>query len=397
MTAWHPQLYQRLGRDAGVDATILANALATADQLRAVSPGLPPVFTLAHLAQQAGVEYDFLRRIVERSPYETYRVFRIRKRSAHPNERRYRHIAVPSSSLLKAQRWITHAILSKATPHSSSVAFSKGDTLLAATEPHCGSRWLIKMDVRNFFESINEITAFRVFRSLGYQPLISLEMARICTRLGGWSRRRATERWRVQNWRADDWRWSEIEAYQVYRADHGPVLGHLPQGAPTSPMLANLAMRAFDAGASEIARKYGLIYTRYADDLTFSTTDTAFTRNRCSQVIGRVYGLMGSVGLSPNVTKTRVTPPGSRKIVLGLLVDGDRPRLTREFRALMRRHLYYVRRPDIGPVQHARARGFVSVAGFRNHVRGLATFARQVDKAFGEACLRSLDEVAWPI
>jgi len=391
MTAWRPQLYERQGRDAGVELTVLAHALATAEELRKVSSNLPPVFTLAHLAHQAGVDYGVLRRIAERSPHEPYRVFRIRKRAAHPNERRYRHIAIPSANLMKAQRWITQAILSKATPHPASVAFSKGDTLVAAASPHCGCRWLIKMDVRNFFESINEIAAFRVFRSLGYQPLISLEMARICTRLAGWSGRRATDRWRV------DLRWTVIEAYQAYRVDPGPLLGHLPQGAPTSPMLANLAMRAFDAEASQIARRHGMIYTRYADDLTFSTTDAAFSGARCSRVIGEVYGLMGEVGLSPNVTKTRVTPPGSRKIVLGLLVDGDQPRLTRDFRALMRQHLYYLQKPDVGPVRHAKSRGFASVGGLRNHLRGLATFARQIDKVYGEACLRAMDDVPWPI
>lgn len=397
MSAWRPQLYEKIGRDRGVEPTTLANALATADLLRSVNPDLPPVFTLAHLAHQVDLGYGVLRGLAARSPYEPYRVFRIRKRASYPNERRFRVIAVPSADLLKAQRWITQAILSKVVPHTASVAFSKGNSLLAAAEPHCGCRWLIKMDVRNFFESINEIAAFRVFRSLGYQPLISLEMARICTRLGGYSRQRSSARWRVHSWSGDDWRWPEIEAYQVYRADFGPELGHLPQGAPTSPMLANLAMRAFDAEVSGIARKQGLIYTRYADDLTFSTANTAFSAARCSQVIGQVYGVMGKVGLSPNVTKTRVTPPGSRKVVLGLLVDRDRPRLKREFRALMRQHLHFLQRPDIGPVRHARARGFVSVAGLRNHVRGLATFARQIDPAYGEGLLRALDDVPWPI
>jgi hypothetical protein len=394
MSGWRPQLYEQQGRAQGVDPAVLTNAMATASLL--APPGLPPVFTLAHLALLAGVDYGVLRRVAERSPNEGYKVFRIRKRAAHRGEQRYRHIAVPSPGLMKAQRWITQAILSKAAAHSASVAFSKGDTLIAAAAPHCGCRSLIKMDVRNFFESINEIAAYRVFRSLGYQPLISLEMARISTRLAGPSRRRSTDRWRVRTWAVSDYRWSEIEAYQVYRSDHGPLLGHLPQGAPTSPMLANLAMCAFDAKASDIARQNGMIYTRYADDLSFSTSQN-MTKADCSRVIGKIYKLMGSIGLSPNVTKTRVSPPGARKIVLGLLVDGAKPRLSRDFRALMRLHLHYLQKADVGPVRHARARGFVSVAGFRNHLRGLATYARQIDVRYGEALLRDLDKVDWPI
>ncbi|MFT4935960.1 MAG: RNA-directed DNA polymerase [Pseudoalteromonas distincta] len=394
MAAWRPQLYERQGNAAGVDPVVLTNAIATADLL--TTPALPPVFTLAHLAQQAGVDYGALRKVAGRSPNEGYRVFRIRKRPAHDGERRYRHIAVPSANLMKVQRWITQAILSKAAAHSASVAFSKGDTLVAAAAPHCGAKWLIKMDVRNFFESINEIAAYRVFRSLGYQPLISLEMARICTRLAGFSVRRSTDRWRVKFWRGRGWRWSEIEAYQVYRAAWEPKLGHLPQGAPTSPMLANLVMRDFDAKATEIARSYGMTYTRYADDLSFSTRG-AFSKAECSRLVSKIYRLMGRVGLSPNVTKTRISPPGARKIVLGLLVDGPAPRLSREFRALMRLHLHYLQKKEVGPAAHARVRGFVSVAGFRNHLQGLATYARQIDEAYGDALLRDLDKVDWPI
>ena len=394
MTGWRPQLYEQQGRAQGIDAVVLANAVATASQLKI--PGLPPVFTLAHLARQAGVDYGALRRVAERSRNEGYRVFRIRKRPAHAGEQRYRHIAVPSPQLMKAQRWITQAILSKATPHSASVAFSKGDKLVDAAAPHCGCKWLIKMDVRNFFESINEIAVYRVFRSLGYQPLVSLEMARISTRLAGWSARRATDRWRVNVWRDMGRRWSEIEAYQAFRDDPGPLLGHLPQGAPTSPMLANLAMREFDAKAAAIARQNGMVYTRYADDLSLST-DQAMTKADCSRVIGKIYKLMGSIGLSPNVTKTRVSPPGARKIVLGLLVDGAKPRLSREFRALMRLHLHYLLKKEVGPVRHAKARGFASIAGLRNHLRGLATYARQIDLAYGDRLLRALDTVDWPV
>jgi RNA-directed DNA polymerase len=394
MTAWRPQHYERQGRDQDVDPAVLANALASADQILAANARLTPVFTLAHLAHLTDTEYGVLRGIAERSPNEAYRLFRIRKRPSHAGETRFRTIAVPSTRLLKVQRWITQSILKEVAPHSASVAFSKGDTIYRAAESHCGCAWLIKMDVRNFFESISEISVYRVFRSLGYQPLVSLEMARLCTRMGAYSRRRSSD-----HWRARSWQWSTIKAYEVYRrADaYGPSIGHLPQGAPTSPMLANLAMRKFDAAVTAVAKRYGLIYTRYADDLTFSTSDKTFSRKRCSAVIDDVYRQMERADLSPNITKTKVSSPGSRKIVLGLLVNGPKPRLTREFRALMRQHLHYLLRADVGPVQHARARGFISVVGFRNHLTGLATYARQIDEAYGDGLLRALDAVAWPL
>jgi RNA-directed DNA polymerase len=71
------------------------------------------------------------------------------------------------------------------------------------------------------------------------------------------------------------------------------------------------------------------------------------------------------------VTKTRVAPPGSRKVVLGLLVDGPEPHLPRDFKAIMRQHIHYLTRTDIGPSLHAKACGFASIAGLKHHVHGL--------------------------
>jgi RNA-directed DNA polymerase len=95
---------------------------------------------------------------------------------------------------------------------------------------------------------------------------------------------------------------------------------------------------------------------------------------------------MGRIGLSPNLTKTQVLPPGARKIMLGLLVDGKIPRLTREFRACLRQHIYFLTHPDIGPARHAGRRQFASVMGLRNHVYGLISYARMIDPAFADQC-----------
>jgi RNA-directed DNA polymerase len=293
---------------------------------------------------------------------------------------------------LQVQRWITQFILGEARPHSSSVAYSKGDTLFAAVYPHCGARWLIKLDVVNFFESISEIAVYRVFESLGYQPLVSLELARLCTRLGNATALKTRARW----W-ARTWEHTVIKAYQVWRNDFGPTIGHLPQGAPTSPMLANLASREFDSLVAAIADRHALIYTRYADDLTLSSRSLNFNRDVASKVIGEVYSAMALVGLSPNVTKTRLNPPGTRSIVLGLLVDGPKPRLPREFKNNMRQHIYYLNHPDVGPLDHARARNFKSVTGMRNYLEGLVSFALQIEPDYGLKCKRAIRKVKWPI
>ena len=67
-------------------------------------------------------------------------------------------------------------------------------------------------------------------------------------------------------------------------------------------MLANLAGPEMDRTISEVAKENGLVYTRYADDITLSTRRKDFGRQRCQQVIGNVYETMATVGLLPNIT-----------------------------------------------------------------------------------------------
>ena len=364
---------------------MIAHALATADVIQGVNPNLPPVFSLRHLAHLADTDYGLLRTIASRVHDEPYRLFRIRKRPSYDGEVRYRVIAVPDPGLKKTQRWIAQSILSHMRPHPASVAFSKGNRLVDAVRPHCGARWIVEMDIRNFFESVTEISVYRIFHSLGYQPLVALEMARICTRLGSPTPARRKPHWLSHH------HYDTISSYNVGR------LGHLPQGAPTSPMLANLAVQAFDQSIEEIARHFGVIYTRYADDLTFSTDDRGFDRGSCRLLIGQTSFVMGRHGFSPNITKTSILTPGSRKLVLGLLVDGQAPRLTREFREKMRQHLYYLSAEGAGPSAHARHLGFAAIRGLKNHVYGLAMFARQIELAYGEECLKRLNMVEWPV
>ena len=248
---------------------------------------------------------------------------------------------------------------------------------------------MIKIDIRDFFESITEIDVYRVFRERGYQPLVALEIGRICTRLrdkhrdlGSWVSRRRHSRHFIY---ARD---------RTYPRTH---LGVLPQGAPTSPMLANHAVHGLDAKLTGIASEYGLTYSRYADDLTFSTKDKSFGRARAHDVIGQIYRTLGKRGLSPNRAKTVIASPGARKIVLGLLVDGPKPRLTREFRSRLRMHLHYVADPKHGPRQHAKARGFSSVEGLRQHLLGLIAFAGQIDAVYADRCRAQMRQANWNV
>ena len=101
-------------------------------------------------------------------------------------------------------------------------------------------------------------------------------------------------------------------------------------------MLANLAMREADVLLTALSNRYGLTYTRYADDLTFSTGAPEFQRDDARKAVYEIYGILRRFGLAPNLTKTAIGSPRSRKIVLGLQVDQNEPRLTRAFKMKMR-------------------------------------------------------------
>lgn len=372
---WSSQHYRFGAKEHGLSNEIIEAAI---EQAAAVVDGpyhLPAILTLGHLAVRTGVRYLALRELVAGTYRQPYRHFNIRKRVDHPNmTARYRQISVPTPDLYRVQRWIAVHILRSVPVHGASHAFSPGSNIVRCAEKHCRAKWMVKLDIQDFFGGISEIQAYRVFLSLGYQPLISFEMARLCT-----YRPRldipvayVSQRFKSQSGRVKK-RDRVIESY------NHPYMGNLPQGAPSSPMLANLAMRDIDDQITSIANNFGLLYTRYSDDLTFSTRKD-FDRQQASLLIQQVAKLLFKRGLILNSQKTAVIPPGARKVVLGLLVDGDVPRLTRPFKDRIRQHLYYLEK--LGPDQHVTARGFDSVGGFFRHLRGLIDFAHMVEPQY---------------
>lgn len=391
MSVWRAQPYVNAGRRAGADPVALAHAVRYGQSIVRHNASLVPIFTLKHLAVLSGTAYGVLRAIVSRdapsAKDQPYRIFRIRKRIAKTGEaQRLRTICVPSPMLLRVQRYIHERILVHLPVHPASIAYNPGRVMVEDVAVHCGCQWLIKVDIKNFFEAIPEQVVYRVFRGAGYPALISFEMARLCTRV---PMPFALER--PFNYAPNRSERYSITSYSKY------LQGSLPQGSPSSPLLANLCSRALDERIEELALRHGLVYTRYADDIALSSEDKSFGRGHARHIIRKLYAIMRDCGFAPNLAKTIVVPPGGRKVLLGLYVDTDRPRLSREFRAKLEQHLHFCLRPDVGAVAHSKRRGFDAVLGFRNHVRGLIAYAIQVDPDYGEKRLTDFNKVVWPL
>ncbi len=273
-------------------------------------------------------------------------------------------------------------ILSKISCSPFSFAFNKGQSIVECAEQHLGCTWLIKLDLRHFFESLSEIQVYRVFSSIGYDNLLAFEMARLTTKVS----KATSGKYKKANWISKFP--SPIEAYEDHR------IGHLPQGAATSPKLSNIIMRDLDYEISEAVKNYNMTFTRYADDIAFSTNSSDFNRAKCLEIIRKVYSLLPKYGLRPNPQKAKIIPPGSRKNVLGLLVNSDKVCLSKSFKNRLECHLYFCNKD---PLAHSNHRGFDSVLGLKNYIRGLLSYAEQVDSSYKDKILDKYGEPSWPI
>lgn len=387
MIAWSPQHYIDVGNDRGIDAAVLNNAVDYGKAIISANSKLPVIFSLGHLAYLTDTNYGFLRQVVSRSNLAThYRTFRIRKRSSRAGSPSYRIISVPDPRLMYVQRWIASRILTSVDAHQASTAFARKCNIVDAASRHCKARWLIKLDVRDFFHSISERPVYSTFIKLGYQPLVAFELSRLCTRQVDSSSASEKKRWQSRGWR-----------YKTIKSYATNTVGHLPQGAPTSPMLSNLVARDFDEAVYRVASEHGVRYSRYADDIILSAHSPEFNYPDAKSLLRSVQALLVQHGFFPNRAKTTIVGPGCRRVVLGLLVDGERPRLTKKFRASLRMHLHFLLHKEVGPVKHANARGFDAVGGLRNHIEGLLAFAGQVEPEFAMKLKAEFNQVEWPI
>jgi RNA-directed DNA polymerase len=384
MKNWHSQRYKNKGKSLKISDDIIQNAVSIAENVIQHNKEILPIFTLAHLAKQSATKLRTLDILVTRQRLKpdvpNYRVFSIRKNS--PKNKEKRIICIPCKELYNIQSFINQNILVYLNSHKAVVSYKKGSKIYEAAEHHCESKWLIKIDLKDFFDSINEVHVYRVYRNIGYSPLLSLQMAKLCTRI-------------IPNRKINISKMvNESKVYSLEKYVH-PHIGSLPQGSPSSPILSNLVGKNMDKDIEYISREYNIIYTRYSDDLFLSTSDKDMSRAKCEELVYKVYNIVKSHGFEPNLAKTKIIPPGARKVVLGLIVNGEEPKLSKSYKSNLLQHLHFCTRVDVGPNKHAKHKNFDSVIGFRNHLKGLISYAIQIDSKFGNKALTQFNKVQW--
>lgn len=239
-----------------------------------------------------------------------------------------RIIYIPCEELKAKQRYFLNAI--------KWVYPYKTDTLISA-KIHAGKKWILKMDIKDFYNSVpyNQI-----------QNVIN----RVCQRLN-------------QNENA-------LFYLLLVTLD-----GKLPTGAPTSAHIANACLKPLDNEILRICSLYGIDYTRYVDDLTFS----AYSKEALNTIEQRVKAILKQNNYEVNHKKTKYISSNKQQNILGLVVNDYKVRLPKDFKRTIRAmlHGYVIRNLDYLPTDSK----YLAVCS-ENQLVGYISYVKHVDYAY---------------
>lgn len=300
---------------------------------------LPALRTRADVAKLVGVEESELDALMRpgTGSGSGYVDFEVPKRSGG-----VRRISAPRQRLKEVQRALLDQVLARMTPHPAAHGFIEGRSTVSNAEPHVGATAVVRVDLEDFFPTVHYRRVKGLFLAHGYGD----EVAGV---LAGLTTHRA-------------------------KLPDGTVVwpGVLPQGAPTSPAIANLVCRRMDARLTALARRFSATYTRYADDLSFSFREPP---ERLGRFFWWLNAILQQEGFAENGKKRRVMRQGSRQRVTGLTVN-QRVSIPREERRRFKAILANCRQH--GVASQARGR-----PDFEHWLRGYAAYVRMVHPELG--------------
>jgi len=284
-----------------------------------------------------------------------------------------RLIEAPKPRLKDVQRQILAQILEKVPPHPSVHGFVKGRSIKTFVAPHVGRRIVLRMDLKDFFPSFSGVRIQSFFRTLGYPEAVAELLGGICAN--------ATPR--------DAWQQapSDVGVDQLREARALYARPHLPQGAPTSPALANFCTYRVDCRLAGLAKSVRAEYTRYADDLAFSSNDVGFER-KTELFSTHVAAILMEEGFRVHHRKTRVMRQGVRQYLAGVVANERMNVIRTDFDRLKATLTNCVR---LGPESQNRE----SHPRFRSHLEGRVGFVEMINAPRGNRLRRIFEQIQW--
>ena len=218
-----------------------------------------------------------------------YNEFTIKKRNGKD-----RHILSPYTELKKIQLNILNDLLYDKRQSPYAKAYIKEVGLVDNAKTHIGYKYIVKLDISNFFENVSYVDVYNIFKEYGFSN-------RICGLL------------------------AHLTTYDDY----------LPQGAPTSPCLSNLVLRDFDYKVGRWCKDKNINYTRYSDDMTFSMNE--YNKNLIRFIRINLY----KCGLELNNDKICLIGNSKQQKVTGIVVN-NKIQVDSNYRKRIRQELYYI-------------------------------------------------------
>jgi hypothetical protein len=206
----------------------------------------------------------------------------------------------PRARLKALQRRVLHGILDLVPAHDAAHGYRQGRNVVSYAAAHARREIVLRLDLRDFFASVGAARVRALFRAAGYPAEVARSLAGLCTNVVP----------------ADVWDEGGLGQGAAWERFRRP---HLPQGAPTSPAVANLCAYRLDRRLAGLAAKLGAAYTRYADDLAFSGgAELARSARRFQVAVCRVAL---EEGFEVNTRKTRFMRRSGRQQLAGVVVN----------------------------------------------------------------------------
>ena len=286
-----------------------------------------------------------------------------------------RVLEAPKRRLKLIQRLLLDEVASLIPPHDAAKGFRPGGSIRSYALPHADRPVVVRLDLEAFFASVTVSRIYGIWRTAGYPEPVAHCLAGLVTSV------LPRSAWRSIPQPADD---GLLDAH--WRLGRRLAAPHLPQGAPTSPAMANLAAFRLDVRLTALAASWGGRYTRYADDLAFSGAPGWGTGT--SRLIDAIEVVVRDEGFRLNARKTGVMPRAGRQRLGGLVVI-DQPRVARQYVDLVRGIVHNCRR--FGPSSQNRH----DHPAFEEHLRGRIAWVAQHDPVRGARLMAEHDAVDW--
>ena len=279
----------------------------------------------------------------------------------------HRLIEKPKDALKLIQSELLHRILDLIPPHDAVHSYRAGRGVISYAAPHCDQPLLLRLDIADFFPTLQAGRVRALFRTAGYPDAVASLLADLCC---------AKTPAPILTDAPSELSWDQAKS-----------LGspHLPQGAPTSPALSNLLGFRLDCRLAGLARSIGASYTRYADDLAFSGD------RRIAGIAPMVAGILIEEGFSPNHRKTRLLRRATRQRLGGTIVNSGSPNIERQDFDRLKATLHNCARLGVS----SQDREQLGTEKFRCQLLGRIAWVHSLNPGRGEKLRAIFDRIDW--